>query len=266
MGEVISDLQNKIKKLQRILRKVSGKQVRSEGIIDEIRSLVKYYFEVFRQTYIKTGRSESELLKLDSLMQGLLRYAQRYTTVSKYLKILKKIFTILNELEIKSTASMPESDIFDKRGYQDIIGTLSKIAPSAAQSFEQGLKDLQDDSRISWRGTVVEFRESLREVLDILAPDKEVKKQSWFRMEPNAKGPTMKQKVIFILKARQTPTKQREVLTNAIEIIEECLGKFVRSVYELCSAGVHIPISRDEAIRVRKYVILVLSELLEIST
>jgi hypothetical protein len=55
---------------------------------------------------------------------------------------------------------------------------------------------------MSWRGPATDFRESLRETLDHLAPDSAVKAEPGFKLEQNTSGPTMKQKVRFILKKR----------------------------------------------------------------
>jgi hypothetical protein len=69
------------------------------------------------------------------------------------------------------TLAVTESDL-DRQ----IIETLEKLLPSAAASYKQGASDLKQAQRYSWRGPATDFRESLRETLDHLAPDLEVKK------------------------------------------------------------------------------------------
>jgi len=264
----IQQLHKNIQRLHRLLHKIRSKQLQSANDKNEIKNFITFYFQQFRPTYITTLASESELTKTDSLMQELLRYTHRSTFVSKYTLILKEISKSLHELELTqiSRASDVRPKSFDEEKYRNILDTLSKINPSAALSYEQGLRDLQSLDRKSWRGTVVEFRETLREVLDTMAPDEDVKSQPGFKLEQNATKPTMKQKAIFILKSRQASGTQIKTSTEAIDIIEELVGKFVRSVYDRCSSAVHVPNSRDEAISIRNYVTLVLSELLEIKT
>lgn len=95
---------------------------------------------------------------------------------------------------------------------------------------------MRENNRKSYRGTAVEFRESL---LDTLAPGQNVKAQTGFKLEPDAKGPTMKQKTIFVLKARQASKNQIKPLADAVGIVEEFIGKFIRSVYERSSVATH---------------------------
>ena len=75
----------------------------------------------------------------------------------------------------------------------------------------------------------------------------------------------MKQKAVFILHARRLKDPQLKSFTNVIDVIEEMIGKFVRSVYTRSSVAVHVSDSRDEARKVRDYVTLVLAELLEVT-
>jgi hypothetical protein len=119
-------------------------------------------------------------------------------------------------------------------------------------------------TRSSWRGTAVEFREALREVLDQLAPDAEVEAQPNFKREPDTKGPTMKQKAVFILRARRTKKAQVKTFAEAFDVVDGLIGNLARSVYTRSSVAVHVADSREEARKVRDYVSLVLAELLEI--
>ncbi|NBV25323.1 MAG: hypothetical protein EBS05_25845 [Proteobacteria bacterium] len=74
----------------------------------------------------------------------------------------------------------------------------------------------------------------------------------------------MKQKAIFILKSRRPKDPQVKAFGDAIDVVEELIGKFVRSVYTRSSVAVHVADSKEEAKKVRDYVALVLGELLEV--
>jgi hypothetical protein len=145
-----------------------------------------------------------------------------------------------------------------------ILESLRKLNAAAADAYEQGLCDLKAGGRKSRRGTPVEFREALRELLDTLAPDSEVTKQPGFKLEPDTKGPTMRHKAVFILHARRPKNSQTKPLTDAVAVVEESIGKFVRSVYTQSSVRVQVASSQDEVCRIRDYVTLVLGELLEV--
>jgi len=266
MNKTIRQLLKKIENLKRSITKIRSKQLSSEAIKDYVRSFVYDYFKEFRPAYLSTGLIEENLSNIDSAMQDLLRCTQRNTLKSVYLRCLKTLRKSINELELKSIIPVisEKQDVIDDIRNQKILDTLIKISPLSALSYEQALLDLQDQSRKSWRGSAVEFRESLRELLDSMAPDDEVMAQPNFKLEQNTTRPTMKQKAVFILKSRRTSGKQIKAFTDAIEVAEELFGKFVRSVYDRSAAGTHTPISKDELLRIRDYVSLALSELLEI--
>ena len=61
---------------------------------------------------------------------------------------------------------------------QRIVATLTGLIESAGRSYEQACLDLRDNAKCSYRGAAAELRETLREVLDHLAPDKEVISQN----------------------------------------------------------------------------------------
>src|SRR5690606_26559968 len=132
-----------------------------------------------------------------------------------------------------------------------------------AMSYEQALIDLRTEDRLSWRGPATDLREALREVLDKLAPDDEVKAAPGFKPEPDARGPTMKQKVRYVLRNRRVSKSISEPTENAATAVDEALGAFVRSVYTRSSVSTHTSTSRGEALRVLDLVRVVLCELLE---
>lgn len=263
---LLIEIQKRVRTLERAIQKIRTRDLNVQNLKDEIRTFVQYYFRDFRAAYFHDGGSELDLAETDSFMQDLLRCAQKRTLVTIYKRLIKDINKALHELELKSltpTLSKQRNSSDDIR-FSAILDTLKEINPSAALSYEQAMRDLNENSRKSWRGTAVEFRESLREVLDTLAPDKDVKAQDGFKLEPDAKGPTMKQKTVFILKARQAAKNQIKPLTDAINIVEELIGKFIRSVYERSSVATHTYTSKEEVIKIRDYVSLALIELLEI--
>ena len=112
-------------------------------------------------------------------------------------------------------------------------------------------------------GPAVELREALRETLDQLWPDGEVVKMTGYRQEKGLNGPTMKQKVRFILRARGR--KDETAPEHAVSAIEEIVGGFARSVYTMSNAGTHGIKEREDVLRIRRYVIVVLHDILAIA-
>ena len=74
-----------------------------------------------------------------------------------------------------------------------------------------------------------ELREVLRELLDHLAPDEDVRRR--VKLEKDQRRPSMKQKAIFIMKSRGIGETGRKTSEHAVEAIENSVGLLARSVY-----------------------------------
>ena len=135
---------------------------------------------------------------------------------------------------------------------------------SAAESYKQGLVDLALKTRGSCRGTATEFRECLREVVDHFAPDKNVMAESGFKLEQNQTRPTTKQKVSFTLRSRRND-RQREAMTKSLDLIDEISGALTRAVQNRASMATHVPRTLREVRQIKRYVDVVLFDLLEIA-
>jgi hypothetical protein len=108
------------------------------------------------------------------------------------------------------------------------------------------------------------LREALRETLDHLAPDEEVKAMPGFTLEKDQKGPTMKQKVRFILKARGQSKSSSVVPEQSSNTVEEMVGTLTRSIYNLSSVATHVASERKAVIQIRRYVVAALHDILEL--
>lgn len=94
--------------------------------------------------------------------------------------------------------------------------------------------------------------------------DHEVRKQPGFKLDSNTSGPTMKQKVRHLLSSRGVSRTLAETPERAADAVDEVVGAFVRSVYSRSSLSTHTPTDRDEVLRVRDWVRVVMCELLQI--
>jgi hypothetical protein len=266
VNETFDRLQTELDSLGRLVQRIKARHVNTKATKDRVRSCVHVYFENARPLLTKLVGEDVTLERFDNEMQELLRCTQRRAFVADYRSLLRGAREALSELELKSLGrhNPTPGNTSVEPHHRRILEVLSKICPSAALSYEQALRDLSDAARKSWRGTAVELREALREVLDLLAPDEDVTKQPGFKLEPDTTGPTMKQKAVFILKSRRPKDPQIKSFASALDVVEESVGKFIRSVYTRSSLAVHVPDTIDEAKKIRNYVTLVLAELLEI--
>lgn len=241
-----------------------------DSVRTEIRHLVQEYFRSVRPELGALGFNDDELARVDKPAQELLRLAASRNPRSSYLRALRALhdarLTIESERELKlgHAEAQPRVDILTSGVETEILATLRKLLPSAGLSYEQALRDLRGAPRLSYRGTAVELREVLREVLDHLAPDADVMRSPGFKLEKDATRPTMKQKAQFILKARGTASGALSTPKDAIERVEDATASLARSVYTRGSLSTHVATTREEVLTMKPYVDGVLAELLQV--
>jgi len=144
---------------------------------------------------------------------------------------------------------------------EQVIGKLDALVPSAAQSYKQAILDLTDSSRVSFRGPALELREALREILDHLAPDSEVTAAPAYAQEKDRHGPTMKQKVRFIMK-KNGKRSSSDAPEQTVTALEEAIAGLTRAVYERSSKAAHVAGERQTVVQIRRYVAAILHEII----
>lgn len=136
------------------------------------------------------------------LSEGLTSNPQRFVKADRGYKLQRNFREVLaarfcgDHAEFAGTSDRLSNNLTaDEEG---LLSTIEKLVPSAGVSYRQAVLDLRDESRRSFRGPALELREVLREVLDHMAPDKDVLDSQNFQLEKGRSGPTMKQKVRYI--------------------------------------------------------------------
>jgi hypothetical protein len=266
MLDSFREYQQSIADLEREVTRLRAATVTREALLQAGQQIVDDYFRHTRIQLLGAGVVDEELHGLDNSLQQLLEATHRRTPTRSFRKIIKETrngcFDVEKRLLARAGAprAVTVGDAVDNR----IIDTLKALLPSAALAYEQGLIDLSAADRLSWRGPATDFREALRETLDHLAPDKGVMAQPGYKSEPNTSGPTMKQKVRYVLRQRSKGKMIVDSSEAAVEAVDAIMGTFVRSVYTRSSVSTHTATGRNEVIRVRDFVRLALCELLEI--
>jgi len=268
---MIPELLNQIKGLASSVRKNNAINVNSRAIKETAIATGSYYFKECRDEAARILDDKKALGYLDEDWQQLFRLAHGNNPKRSYASLLKRLQKKTTHLAIATHAShssLPASVptiINYSEAEQILIKTLDELIPTAAQSYRQGLDDLTSTTvRFSYRGTGCEFREVLRETLDVLAPDAEVSTQSWFKQEQNTSGPTMKQKVRFILSSRGKSKAQRALAEKSVDLIETLHGDVTRAVYTRASLSTHVQTTKKEVFQLKRYLDTVLFDLLEI--
>jgi hypothetical protein len=266
MAHSLQALIREVENARKGLNKVKGQQIHSQKQRDGLRLLVERYFDEVRPSVVSEQEQSEAISRVDSDMQELLTLCHKRGSAKSYQQLLAnaKAGLIVMDAKVVSSAALAVNQQRLEAVDLQIIGTLQSIVPAAALSYQQAITDLQSPSRLSWRGPATDLREALRETLDYLAPDKDVKVMPGYKQEPSANGPTMKQKVRFVLKNRGASKAVSGPAESAIDGVEESLGTFVRSVYTRSNVSTHTPTDKTEVLRVRDLVRVVLSELLEV--
>lgn len=159
--------------------------------------------------------------------------------------------SLLGANETQGTKSIRVEDV-EGVGSATIRAALEAIAPELGHSYDQVLEDIEDRSRRSWAGTAHEIRELLAELLRHLGPDEDVQAESWYKQDPNTRGPTQRQRVRYILEQQRAGSKKRDVVKE-MSIIEDRVGGLVRATYNRASDAAHRFKGRREAIRILRY-------------
>lgn len=136
-----------------------------------------------------------------------------------------------------------------------IYDALAKVDDRCAAYYAQAYLDLADPARISWIGTAHQVREAVATLLRTLAPDDEVKAETWFKPETKDGRPTHKQRVRHIMRHRDAGSSETEVVEQIglIEERAESIGSIVRSTYSRASNAAHTGGDRTEARRILTY-------------
>ena len=251
------------------LGRYKAQNVNAAQLRKQARTIVQRYFGEPRSALQRLGTSVEKISEFDAEMQRLIGLSTGLNSRSSYQKTLRTLRAIRKKIEtgleflIGAETVAPAGDAaVHIEGA--ILKTLQTMLPNAAKSYEQVLTDLRDKSKMSYRGTAAELRESVRELLDHLAPDAEVTKAPGFAFEQGLKGPSMKQKVRFILRARKVMDAARETAENSVQHLDENIAALGRSVYTRGSVDVHTGRTRQEILNFKMYADAVLGELLEI--
>jgi hypothetical protein len=249
------------------LARYKAQNVNAAGLREQARELVSTFFNQTRPVLQRRGVANAATEALENDLLHLVELASGKNSKASYRKLIrhirgrrKKIETGLEFLIGVENPVIPSLSPVERA----ILQTLEEMIPSAGASYKQLLLDLQQKGRASYRGTAAELREVVREVLDILAPDNDVMAAPGFTLEAGHAGPTMAQKVRFILKARKVTVPARGTAEAAAEIVDQSVATLGRSVYTRGAMNVHTARTLHEVQNFKMYADAVLGELLEI--
>jgi hypothetical protein len=268
---MIGGLITELEALAASIRRGHAVNVNDRASKDRAIALASRYFNEIKPRILLIAGETEQVLEHDDSWQQFVRLAHGNNQRQTYLNIIASLRRQLSEFNVASVAASAKTisgkTVGALSGEENlIISTLESLVPSAAASYRQAIADLAAPERLSFRGTAAEFRESLRETLDHLAPDAEVEAQPWYKPEDKQTKPTMKQKTRYILASRGRQKTQRVTPEKLTGLVEELSGEVTRAVYDRASLATHVQQSKREVQQVKRYVDTVLFDLLEIAS
>lgn len=251
------------------LKKSTAVNVNAQSLRDEARALAQMWFRQGRAEGIRHGFEESTFADIDRLLHRINTLAVGRNPKSAYTRAVRELKTLRPTLEARALQLHSElatkgNGVGTSQVEDGIVNTLAQMLPVSAAGYRQVLIDLSGEARLSYRGTATELREVVREVLDHLAPDKDVIASPGFKFEKDRRAPTMKQKARFILKARGIGESTRTAPEQAVEMLELQIAGLARSVYERGSASTHGATTRVQCLTFKGFADAVLAELLQV--
>jgi hypothetical protein len=265
--KVWESLWKRIDSFSNALSRYEAKTVNASRLRQQARDMVQGYFHEVKTALQGLGVTDATMIAIDSEMRRLIGFSigrnskASYQDAVRNIKAQRKI--VETGLEFLIGAESPASAT-PSGSEAAILVTLEKMIPTAGASYKQALLDVQQQGRVSYRGTAAELREVVREVLDHLAPDADVTGSAGFKLDEGLKGPSMKQKVRFILKARKVPDTAKQTAEDSVKHLDENIPSLGRSVYNRGSMDVHTGRTREEVLNFKLYADAILGELLEI--
>jgi hypothetical protein len=230
-----------------------------------VRSIASEYFEFVRPALEETACRAGLVSEVDTLVQTLVDMASVPLTKHEYYTPLERFRVLILEATLHLMKARGTPRLLLSQTERALLGTLEKMLPGSAKSYEQALRDIAQGTRVSWRGTAAELRDVLREVIDHLAPDEQVRVSEGFQLETGLTGPSQTQKVRFILKARRTGRAAIQTAQGTLQTVDEAVATLARTTYTRGSASAHTSPPNTEIRNLKRYVDALLAELLEIA-
>lgn len=142
-----------------------------------------------------------------------------------------------------------------------ILARLRALSTKLADSLEQALIDLNDGTRLTYIGPVGEAREVMRAAAQMLAPESEIRKQSWFVgvKQGDKTNPSQAERLRYAVQRRGGDFA---TAVDTADVVDAKIGRLGRLVYQRASAGFHTENEQREARVIIGYVFALLDDIL----
>jgi hypothetical protein len=186
----------------------------------------------------------------DGFEPDLLRRLREFQAKVRRLRNPRKTEAVV---PARGALSAAESDI--------LLVRLRELSPALADSLEQALTDLNDQSRRSFVGPAGEIREVMRAAVQLLAPDDKVRKQPWFvgTKQGEKMNPSQAERTRYAVQQRGGTPEQVKDLDS---LVDELVGQISRRTYSAGSRAFHAGTQQQDVRKLARWVFAVLDEVL----
>ncbi|WP_088319572.1 hypothetical protein [Kineosporia sp. R_H_3] len=170
------------------------------------------------------------------------------------------------QFSVRRQVSSPVEPVVHARGplserEAGILDRLHKLSPKLAASMEQALRDLNDTTRLSYMGPAGEVREVMRAATQQLAPDEDIRKQTWYLgiKQGDKINPSQSERIRY---AVQQKGGNRDQVKGVDDMIDELIGQIGRRTYQSGSKSLHAGATRAQVSKLVGWVFAILDEVL----
>lgn len=245
-----AEYERQLEGLEKALGRRKAVHINSPEEISRVRAVVTTWFEGLRPAATSQGVKTENLEAVDAPLRRCMELTLQRSPRNSYrasIRAASKQFKrlILLPLTTQTTTS--------SLGFSSelVAQKLSQVSPVLAAGYRQVHRDLADKGRLSYKGTANELRETLREVLERLAPDEQVRTQPWYK--PLKERPTHQQRAQYILERRSVGSKVHDVASRSLSVVEEGLSHLVRDMFSRTAAAAHTTQDIEEMTRLVQY-------------
>lgn len=265
-----SDFLDVLERLLTRLRSRTSPEISGQMERRNLRSVVGAWFAQYRPSFVAIVGEEPAILSMDEKMQELLKLASEDSARRTVTRLCKSAIEYFKErlLVPLSRGYWSQAPERAPAGYDDEVAAKLRVLDiNLAESYIQAVLDIEDDERLSYRGTAAELREVITDVLHALAPTEQVKATDWYK-EARRSGartetnPTRAERTRFILRERAQGSAVSDAAESYTTTIEDRLADVVNATYRRGSAAAHSGAERQELESLLPYVNALLRELL----
>jgi Predicted pPIWI-associating nuclease len=142
-----------------------------------------------------------------------------------------------------------------------ILTRLRRQSVALADSMEQALRDLNDQSRLSYVGPAGEVREVMRATVQLMAPDEEVRRQPWYVgvEQGGRRNPSQAERMRYAVQRQHGSDEQ---VKDMDALIDQLVGQVGRRTYTVGSGKFHAGTDQAAVWKLTGWVWAILDEVL----